>query len=35
MRKEKANMHDEMMNEAGSEEERRTINSIIRRMEKE
>ena len=34
-KEEKIEMLREMMNEAGSEEERRTINSIIRRMEKE
>lgn len=34
-KEEKIAMLREMMNEVGSEEERRTINSIIRRMEKE
>lgn len=34
-KEEKIEMLREMMNEAGNEEERRTINSIIRRMEKE
>ena len=34
-KKEKIEMLRGMMNEAGSDEERRTINSIIRRMEKE
>ena len=33
-KEEKVAMLREMMNEVGSEEERRTINSIIRRMEK-
>ena len=34
-KQEKINMLHEMMNEAGSEEERKAINNIIRRMEKE
>lgn len=34
-REEKIGMLREMMNEAGSEEERKTISNIIRRMEKE
>ena len=34
-KQEKVNMLREMMNETSSEEERRAINSIIRRMEKE